>query len=454
MNKKNKNYQNALMELLIVLVNFLIFFLCWLLISEHSILHSDRYKSYIGIFVTCFVSNLFFNNIYDGYAIGRRKILENAYSLSLSCLITNIIFYFLDTLAFRWFFNPLYAIIATIIQIVCNILICKSLNTIFFKDYVPTKTLVIYKDEYDLNKVKSVPFFNQKYKIRKLIQKPKSYKAIAEELIKYETVFVSGINASIRNGIVKQCVSNNIEIFVVPHVGDVLMTGGSYVEELPVPMLRVNGRVNDYFYLLSKRIFDIIVALCATIILSPFMIITALAIKIYDGGPVLYKQNRLTKDRRVFTMYKFRSMKVDAEKDGVARLVSKNDDRITPIGKVIRTIRFDELPQVFNILKGDMSIVGPRPERPEIAAQYEKIYPSFGLRLQVKAGLTGYAQIYGKYNTEPIDKLKMDLYYINKMSFLYDIQLCFMTVKTLFMKESTEAIKEGEVTASKTRDTE
>ena len=147
-------------------------------------------------------------------------------------------------------------------------------------------------------------------------------------------------------------------------------------------------------------------------------------------------------------MLKFRSMRVDAEKDGVARLATENDDRITPIGKIIRKIRFDELPQLINILRGDMTIVGPRPERPEIAEQYEKDIPSFGLRLQVKAGLTGYAQIYGRYNTEPLDKLKMDLIYINRMSVMEDLRLIFATVKILFLPESTAGIAEGAVTAA------
>ena len=142
-------------------------------------------------------------------------------------------------------------------------------------------------------------------------------------------------------------------------------------------------------------------------------------------------------------------MKVDAEKDGVARLASENDDRITPIGKIVRACRFDELPQLFNILSGDMTIVGPRPERPEIASQYEEVLPSFRLRLQVKAGLTGTAQIYGKYNSTPYDKLEMDLIYINNMSLLEDIKLMFATIKILFMKDSTSGVEDGQVTAVK-----
>ena len=169
-------------------------------------------------------------------------------------------------------------------------------------------------------------------------------------------------------------------------------------------------------------------------------------IKLYDGGPVFYKQERLTYNHKVFMIYKFRSMRVDSEKTG-AQLAKKNDDRITPVGHVIRSLHIDELPQLFNILKGDMAFVGPRPERPEIAAQYCEEMPEFALRLQAKAGLTGYAQVYGKYNTTPYDKLTMDLMYIAHPSIVEDLKIMFATVKILFMPESTEGISEGQTTA-------
>ena len=185
------------------------------------------------------------------------------------------------------------------------------------------------------------------------------------------------------------------------------------------------------------------------IVLSPILLITAFAIKLQDHGPVFYKQIRLTKDRKQFKIIKFRSMRVDAEKDGVARLSSgDNDDRITKVGRIIRKFRLDEIPQLFNILRGDMSFVGPRPERPEIAKQYEEEIPEFKLRLQAKAGLTGYAQVYGKYNTTPYDKLLMDLTYIANPGIRQDLMLFFATIKILFMSESTEGIDAGKTTAS------
>ena len=171
------------------------------------------------------------------------------------------------------------------------------------------------------------------------------------------------------------------------------------------------------------------------------MIVIAILVKLYDKGPVFYKQARLTKGGKVFYVMKFRSMRVDSEKQG-ARLAMKHDDRITPVGRVIRNLHLDELPQLFNILKGDMSMVGPRPERPQIAEEYKKAIPEFDYRLKVKAGLTGFAQVYGKYNTSPYDKLQLDLIYIQNYSIFLDIKLILMTIKIMFMKESTEGFTE------------
>ena len=165
--------------------------------------------------------------------------------------------------------------------------------------------------------------------------------------------------------------------------------------------------------------------------LSPVMLLIALAIKIDDGGKIFYKQKRLTIDAREFYVYKFRSMIADAEKDGVPRLATDKDSRVTRVGKFLRKCRLDELPQLINILKGDMSIVGPRPERPELTEKYEREMPEFKFRLKVKAGLTGYAQVTGVYDTTPYDKLKMDLMYIEKYSFVMDLRIVLMTIKTM-----------------------
>lgn len=262
-------------------------------------------------------------------------------------------------------------------------------------------------------------------------------------------VMLCGIPSSMRNDLVKYCIDHNVEAYVRPNIGDFLIKGARSLQLDNLPVLLCHRASPSIGYLAIKRLMDIVLSLVALVVFSPFMLVTAVAIKAYDRGPILYRQLRLTKDRKEFYVYKFRSMKVDAEKDGVARLAQTNDDRITPVGKIIRMLRIDEMPQLFCILLGTMSIVGPRPERPEIAAQYEKDFPEFALRLQAKAGLTGLAQVYGKYNTTPYNKLQMDLQYIGSMGIVTDLKIIFATVKILFMPESTEGVAQGQVTAEK-----
>ena len=269
-----------------------------------------------------------------------------------------------------------------------------------------------------------------------------------DQLSGMQTVFISGVHSHERNIILKYCIARGIEVLVIPRIGDVIMSSAQHRHMFHMPMLQVVRYRASLEYLFLKRLTDILISLTALVVLSPVMLVVAIAIKAYDRGPVLYSQVRLTKDAKEFRIYKFRSMRTDAEKDGVARLsTGDNDDRITPVGRIIRKLRLDELPQLFNILKGDLSVCGPRPERPEIAAQYEQEMPEFALRLQAKAGLTGYAQVYGKYNTTPYDKLQMDLMYIAHPSIVEDAKIMLATVKILFIPESTEGVSEGQTTA-------
>ena len=206
--------------------------------------------------------------------------------------------------------------------------------------------------------------------------------------------------------------------------------------DTPLLLSRNNGLSFDQRVV--KRGMDLALSMTALLLLCPVFLVTAIAIKLYDGGPAFYVQERCTKGGKVFRIYKFRSMVVDAEKDGRSVPATDQDPRITPVGRIIRATRIDELPQILNIIKGDMSIVGPRPERVEHVKLYTRQIPEFAYRMKVKGGLTGYAQVYGKYNTTAYDKLKLDLMYIQNYSLLLDVQIIFKTVKILFMRESTE----------------
>ena len=191
-----------------------------------------------------------------------------------------------------------------------------------------------------------------------------------------------------------------------------------------------------------KRLLDLILSLAACVVLAIPMGIIALWIKKDSPGPVFFKQRRVGRGKKCFNILKFRTMRGDTPHDVPTHLLKNADSYITKSGAFLRRTSLDELPQIYNILKGDMSIVGPRPERPELAAELEKEIPEFSFRLQVKAGLTGYAQVYGKYNTTPYDKLKLDLTYIRNYSVLEDLKLIIMTPKIMLMKESTEGVKE------------
>ncbi|MDO4680032.1 MAG: sugar transferase [Aerococcus sp.] len=194
---------------------------------------------------------------------------------------------------------------------------------------------------------------------------------------------------------------------------------------------------------LIKRAFDILLSLILIIVTSPIMLLTAIAIKLTSRGPVFYRQVRITEGNREFDIFKFRSMYSDSEKKTGPIIARKHDDRITPVGRFIRAVRIDELPQLFNIIRGDMSLIGPRPERPFFVKQFQEENPHYYLRHNVKAGLTGYAQIYGKYATDFNSKLNFDLIYIKTYSLILDMKIMLQTVKILFEKVSSSGVDEN-----------
>ena len=271
---------------------------------------------------------------------------------------------------------------------------------------------------------------------------------IQQDVLDFEGVVLYDLPSEDRNNILKYCFKHSIRTYVIPKITDIIMKGSDdmHLVDTPVFLSRNIGLQADQRFV--KRTMDLLISGIGILIASPFMLMIAIAIKLYDHGPVFYRQVRLTRGGKRFMIYKFRSMRIDAEAHG-AQLAKKDDDRITPVGKVLRNLHLDELPQLFNVFVGDMSMVGPRPERPEIFEKYEESVPDFDFRLKVKAGLTGYAQVYGKYNTTPIDKLKLDLFYIENYSFVLDLKLLMMTVKIFFQKEVSEGVNDNQTNALK-----
>ena len=308
----------------------------------------------------------------------------------------------------------------------------KASDKICRKLYVPPKTAVLYENEDYAGSLFKLYRYHRKFRIVKIIKVDKDFGADFERLKDVDVIFIYGVTGTLRDVILKYCIRNGLQFYIHPRLEDILLSGCRTVHVNDTPVKHYDGSSFPARYLVSKRLFDIMLSALGIMIAGPVMLVIAAGIKLYDGGPVFYKQTRLTKEYKQFEILKFRSMVPDAEGDGVVRLACKNDQRVTPIGRVIRATRLDELPQLINIFKGDMTFVGPRPERPELAEQYEEELPEFGLRLRVKAGLTGYAQVYGKYNTTPYNKLQMDLIYISNPSVIEDLRLMLLTAKVLF----------------------
>lgn len=262
------------------------------------------------------------------------------------------------------------------------------------------------------------------------------------ELNPYDAVLLNGVDEETRNSILKYCYVVNKRVYFTPTIADILVKASGNFNVFDTPLYLNRNLPMTLSQRFWKRFFDIVLSAISLVILSPLFLGISIAIKLDDGGPVLYRQRRCTRDGRTFQILKFRSMVVDAEKDGRPHPAEDHDERITRTGHILRASRLDELPQLINILKGEMSIVGPRPERVEHVRKYTEELPEFQYRLKVKGGLTGYAQVYGKYNTTAEDKLKMDLVYITNYSLLLDVQILFETLKTLFRKDSTEGFTE------------
>lgn len=387
-----------------------------------------------------------FSIMYGGLKVGSYRIIELTFSQGFATLVTNVIFYGIITLLAYHFPTPIPLLIEMIVQ--CFIIGLWTMLATYLHRFLfpPLDILLVYGNDNKDSFVEKVKTRRHQFVINETVNAKEDFDKITSAIDKHQAVMMWDVSDTDRKDIFKYCYEHSVDTYIMPKIMDIILRGATPLHIFDSPLLLTKGSPLEAEQLLFKRILDIVLSLFLIVVLSPFMLITAILVKAYDGGSIIYSQKRLTKDNKIFSIYKFRSMRENAESDGVARLSSKKDDRVTPIGKVIRKIRFDEFPQLFNVLGGSMSFVGPRPERPEIADKYIEVMPEFSYRTKVKAGITGYAQVYGKYNTVPYDKLKLDLYYIENYSVWMDIKLIILTARTLFKFDSTEGVDEGKIT--------
>lgn len=405
--------------------------------SETIVLPFYRRGNWTLIGIYCILIVLFFKT-YGGFKLGYLKKTDMLYSQLISMVCVNTIAYFMISLIGRDFmaFVPILNLTFTDFGVIAIWTVLSG--KLYFLLYPPRKLIILYGSKQAASLVLKMSQRVDKYMICESISVSEPPEKVKELILKYEGVIICDIPAVQRNKYLKFCFEKSVRAYIAPKISDIIIRGGDDIRLFDTPLLLCRNYGLTFEQQLSKRLFDIVFSVIALVLLSPLMLVSAVAVKLCDGGKVFYKQKRLTIDGKEFYVYKFRSMIADAEKNGIL-LSSDNDDRITPVGKILRKFRIDELPQLLNILKGDMSVVGPRPERPELTRLYRQQMPEFEFRLKVKAGLTGYAQVTGVYDTSPYDKLKMDLMYIENYSFRMDLQIILMTIKTMLFPPKNNA---------------
>lgn len=404
---------------------------------------NDVLRSYSGVeeFILMGIYGLLlllFFHYSDGFKYGHLRLMNVIVSQWISIIIVDMISYFQLCLIANKLINALPMLLLTVINGAIGFGCSYYFTALYHRFYIPRKMLLVYGSKRALSLKVKMDTRSDKYLIQEEIDASKGLAYICSRIPEFDAVVISDIPAQLRNDIIKYCYKIGKRTYVTPKISDIIIGGADDIHLFDTPLYLIRARGLNFEERFFKRTMDIVCCLLALAVCWPFMIAIAIAIKAEDGGPVFYKQRRCTRENREFNILKFRSMIVNAEKDGKSIPAVDHDPRITKVGRVIRALRVDELPQIFNILSGKMSIVGPRPERIEHVQKYTQEIPEFVFRAKVKGGLTGYAQVYGKYNTTAYDKLKLDLMYIEHYSFMLDCKLILMTAATMFKKESTE----------------
>ena len=448
---KNRDQYKRLTEFIEVAFIFAIYSIAYLIIwttlyqymAEIPLFRRGNWAIVASYPILLFV----FGKVFGAFKMSSRRI-DILFSHLATYVVVNILSYFIIVLATRVYVPvwPLAVMFAgEIVLTVVWIIVAKKINLILF----PTRRMLLIHGDYSYKDIVfTINEKSERYVVKETISSDEDMEVIRSRIAEYESILISDIPAQRRNDLLKYCYEIDKRVYMLPKLSDILIRSASdvHVGDTQIFLLKNYGLSAEQRFF--KRIFDIVVSGLMITIFSPIMLIIAILIRAEDKGPVFYRQERLTRDAKVFNIIKFRSMKVDAEKMG-AQLSQKHDPRVTKIGRVLRVSHLDELPQLFNVFKGDMSMVGPRPERPQIMREYMENVPEFVYRLKVKGGITGYAQVYGRYNTTPYNKLRLDLIYIQNYSFWLDIKCFVSTIKVVFRKETSEGVEDSQITAIK-----
>lgn len=435
-----KTLVRMLQTLFEVLIMTVLYFMVWRAADPGGFVYGFMYKGkYVLMGVYALLLLVVFQNS-DCTMFGQLRLPELFIGQVIALFAVNFITYFQVSLIAKQMMSPAPLLFLWAIEVVTAVILLYLYQKIYCRLYPPHDMLLIYGSKRGLTLKIKMDSRPDKYHVSKFLPADTDLDTICQEMAKHDSVVLNEVPVETRNRLLTYCYERGIRVYVAPELTDIMLRGAENNKLFDVPLLLVKSSGLSPSQRIVKRTMDLVLCSIALLIASPFMLGVAAAIKLEDGGPVFFKQPRLTRGGREFNILKFRSMIVDAEKYAGAVLATENDPRITKVGRFIRATRLDELPQLLNILKGDMSIVGPRPERKCLADEISKDVPEFDFRLKVRGGLTGYAQIFGKYNTSAYDKLRLDVMYIENYSLLLDLRLIILTLRIIFSKDSTEGV--------------
>lgn len=447
MNRRPKRLFVMVMRLLVWALSLAAFFLIMSL-GNPFLLVLNRTSVIVALTYT--ILYLLMLNVYGGFDIGTRKSPPIAFSMALVMLFSDLTAHlFLCIMDFTLINKghfvyefPHLLLLTYLVQVGITTGMAYLGNGLYFRIRKPQNCVMIVRkgDDY-AGWVRKVAKFRRQYHIKRVVYT--TDEDIYTWLDAADAVFIYDLGESERAAYVEYCYRNHKDLYCSLEMADVILYGGKRVYFDDSTMLFAATEKMSVEQELIKRIMDIVISVIGLVLCSPLMLITAIAIKIEDGGDVFYQQKRATFGGRVFNIVKFRSMR--PEVGGIHRSVTCDDDRITKVGRVIRKYRIDEIPQLWNVLRGEMSIVGPRPEMLENMDKYTEELPLFAYRLRVRAGMTGMAQVYGRYNSSPRDKIIMDLLYIENYSIWLDIKLILRTLLVLLRPERSTAAFEEKV---------
>ena len=442
---KNKSVTNKA-HFCLLLWNVGLFAFIWIFYYNDFAFRANRA---MGAAISILIYFILYNalcELYKAFRIASCSIGETAFSQIISFGISDLLLYMECCLISNRLMNIMPGFAIVCMQIGGTLLIVIYVKNYYMLHVPPKETIFIYgksvsEEEVETFRKRILDKYAHIFEVTCMLSEEAGDELLLRQIEGSNTVLFYEASYEKRSFLAEHCFRQRKEVYFTPRLEDIVMMGCQPKHLLDTPLFRYDYVEQKKSGYKMKRAFDLVFSVILLLISSPILLITAIAIKVNDRGPVFFRQKRCTKDEQVFEILKFRSMIVDAEKDGFIPCTD-GDSRITRVGKFIRKTRIDELPQIINILKGDMSFVGPRPERIEHVEKYKEELPEFAYRMRVKGGLTGYAQIFGKYNTSAYDKLRLDLMYIENQSMLLDLKILMLTFKTVFTPESTEGFSE------------